>query len=110
VVRAFLDRHTEGKQPLVKDLLQVWAAEVPDESLKKEAQTIVALLSRRIHIPFQSKDFKLQREALLPIDSASGGDRARADEVPYQEPSGTEARPQYTVATGVMCIPPLFKN
>lgn len=41
VSRAYLERHADGKDALIKDLLQVWEAEIPDESLKKEAQTIL---------------------------------------------------------------------
>jgi hypothetical protein len=41
VARAYLERHAEGKEALIKDLLQVWEAEIPDENLKKEAQTIL---------------------------------------------------------------------
>lgn len=41
VARAYLDRHAEGKKELVKDLLGVWAVEIPDETLKKEAKTII---------------------------------------------------------------------
>ncbi len=41
VARAYLDRHGEGKQSLILDLLNVWAAEVPDETLKKEAKAII---------------------------------------------------------------------
>jgi putative DNA methylase len=41
VARAYLDHHGEGKTELVRHLLEVWAAEIPDETLKKEAQTIL---------------------------------------------------------------------
>ena len=41
VARAYLDRHAKGKQSLVLDLLDVWAAEVPDEKLRKEARVIL---------------------------------------------------------------------
>ncbi len=41
VARAYLDRHAEGKYPLVLALLEVWAAEMPDETLQKEARAIV---------------------------------------------------------------------
>jgi putative DNA methylase len=41
VARAYLDRHGEGKTELVRHLLEVWVAEIPDETLKKEAQTII---------------------------------------------------------------------
>jgi hypothetical protein len=41
VARAYLDRHGEGKTELVRHLLEVWAAEIPDDTLKKEAQAII---------------------------------------------------------------------
>ncbi|MCF7668418.1 MAG: DUF1156 domain-containing protein [Verrucomicrobia bacterium] len=41
VARAYLNRHAQEKQGLIKDLLRVWAAELPDETLKKEAQSIL---------------------------------------------------------------------
>lgn len=41
VARAYLDRHADGKNELIKALLEVWSAETPDEQLKKEAQAII---------------------------------------------------------------------
>ncbi len=41
VARAYLDRHGEGKTELIRHLLEVWAAEILDDTLKKEAQTII---------------------------------------------------------------------
>jgi adenine-specific DNA methylase len=41
VTRAYLDRHSEGRQSLITDLLGVWAAEIPDDTLKKEARAIL---------------------------------------------------------------------
>jgi len=41
VARAYLNRHGEGRQDLILDLLYVWAAEMPDEKLRKEAQTLL---------------------------------------------------------------------
>ncbi len=41
VARAYMDRHAEGKQDMIRALLEVWAAEVPDETLKKEAKAII---------------------------------------------------------------------
>ncbi|WP_045216076.1 DUF1156 domain-containing protein [Desulfonatronovibrio magnus] len=41
VARAYLDNHAADKQQLILDLLDVWAAEIPDESLQKEAQGII---------------------------------------------------------------------
>jgi adenine-specific DNA methylase len=41
VARAYLDRHGEGRQSLITDLLGVWAAEIPDDTLKKEARAIL---------------------------------------------------------------------
>ncbi len=32
VARAYLDRHADGKQEVIRALLEVWAAEVPDDS------------------------------------------------------------------------------
>ncbi len=40
-VRAYLDAHANGKQGLVTDLLQVWATEVGDQAMQREAQTIL---------------------------------------------------------------------
>ena len=39
VARAYLNRHADGRQELILDLLYVWAEEMPDEQLRKEAQT-----------------------------------------------------------------------
>lgn len=41
VTRAYLDNHAADKQQLILDLLDVWVAEIPDESLQKEAQGII---------------------------------------------------------------------
>jgi len=41
VARAYMDRHAEGKQDMIRALLEVWAAELPDENLKKEARAII---------------------------------------------------------------------
>jgi hypothetical protein len=41
VARAYLNRHAEGRQDLILDLLHVWAEEMPDEKLRKEAQTLL---------------------------------------------------------------------
>jgi hypothetical protein len=41
VARGYLSRHAEGKEDLIKDLMNVWATEMPDETLRKEAQAIV---------------------------------------------------------------------
>ncbi len=41
VARAYLDRHADGKHEMVRALIEVWAAEIPDESLKKEAKAII---------------------------------------------------------------------
>jgi adenine-specific DNA methylase len=41
VARAYLNRHAEGRQQLILDLLHVWAEEMPDEKLRKEAQTLL---------------------------------------------------------------------
>jgi|LGVE01.1.fsa_nt_gb adenine-specific DNA methylase len=40
VARAYLARHAEGKQVLFKDLVDVWAAEMADENLRKEAKAL----------------------------------------------------------------------
>jgi len=40
VARAYLARHGEGKEGLFKDLVDVWAAEMADENLRKEAQAL----------------------------------------------------------------------
>ncbi len=41
VARAYMDQHAQGKEAVVLDLLGVWAAEIPDEALKKETQGII---------------------------------------------------------------------
>lgn len=41
VARGYLDRHAEGRQDLIRNLLDVWAAEMGDESLRKEAQAML---------------------------------------------------------------------
>src|SRR5262249_49930272 len=41
VARAYLNRHAEGRQELILDLLHVWAEEMPDEKPRKEAQTLL---------------------------------------------------------------------
>ncbi len=41
VARAYMDQHTQGKEAVVLDLLGVWATEIPDEALKKEAHGII---------------------------------------------------------------------
>ncbi|MCF8011660.1 MAG: DUF1156 domain-containing protein [Clostridiales bacterium] len=41
VVRAFLSQHAEGREQLILDLLSVWATEMPDEELRKEAEAIL---------------------------------------------------------------------
>jgi hypothetical protein len=33
--------HAEGRQELILDLLHVWVEEMPDEKLRKEAQTLL---------------------------------------------------------------------
>ena len=38
VARGYLSRYAEGREKRVLDLLQVWAGEMPDENLRKEAQ------------------------------------------------------------------------
>jgi len=40
VARGYLHRHAEGNEDFFKDLLQVWAAEMPEEKLRKEAQAL----------------------------------------------------------------------
>ncbi|MGI6647630.1 MAG: DUF1156 domain-containing protein [Bacillota bacterium] len=40
VARAYLSQHAEGRQPVILDLLSVWAAEMADERLRKEAEAI----------------------------------------------------------------------
>jgi putative DNA methylase len=41
VARAYLDRHAPEKKALIRHLLTVWAAEVPVDSLQKEARAIL---------------------------------------------------------------------
>jgi adenine-specific DNA methylase len=41
VARAYLDRHAPEKKTLIRHLLTVWAAEVPDDTLQKEARAIL---------------------------------------------------------------------
>jgi len=41
VARAYLSRHIEANQDIIKDLLSVWATEMTDEKLRKEAQAMV---------------------------------------------------------------------
>jgi hypothetical protein len=41
VARAYLNRHADGRQDLILDLLYVWAEEMPDEKQRKEAQTLL---------------------------------------------------------------------
>jgi adenine-specific DNA methylase len=41
VARGYLHRHAQGKEDFFKDLLSVWAVEVADEKLKKEAQALI---------------------------------------------------------------------
>ncbi|WP_066640194.1 DUF1156 domain-containing protein [Desulfolucanica intricata] len=41
VARAYLARHAEGREQLILDLLSVWAAEMPDDELRKEAEAIL---------------------------------------------------------------------
>ncbi|MDY6825282.1 MAG: DUF1156 domain-containing protein [Thermodesulfobacteriota bacterium] len=41
VARAYLDRHAPTKHSLIQALLEVWAAEIPDPAIKKEAKAIV---------------------------------------------------------------------
>ena len=40
VARGYLSRHAEGREDRILDLLDVWAAEMPDENLRKEAQAM----------------------------------------------------------------------
>ncbi|KAF1085138.1 DNA methylase [Sporotomaculum syntrophicum] len=40
VARVYLARHAEGREQLILDLLSVWAAEMGDEKLRKEAEAI----------------------------------------------------------------------
>ena len=41
VARAYLNRHADGRQETILDLLHVWAEEMPDEKRRKEAQTLL---------------------------------------------------------------------
>ncbi len=41
VARAYLNRHAGARTGMVRDLLQVWANEVSDEQLQKEAQLVL---------------------------------------------------------------------
>jgi adenine-specific DNA methylase len=41
VVRAYLSQHAVGKEQVILDLLAVWAAEMPDEGLRKEAEAML---------------------------------------------------------------------
>ncbi len=41
MARAYLNRHADGRQELILDLLYVWAEKMPDEQLRKEAQTLL---------------------------------------------------------------------
>jgi len=41
VARGYLNRYAEEKFELIMDLVNVWAAEIPDEAMKKEAQAII---------------------------------------------------------------------
>jgi hypothetical protein len=41
VARGYLSRHGEGKTDLIFNLLHVWATEMPDEKLKKEADAMI---------------------------------------------------------------------
>lgn len=41
VARAYLEQHAENRRALVLDLVGVWAAEVADEALRKEAGSIL---------------------------------------------------------------------
>ncbi len=41
VARAYLDQQAAGKQSRILALLEVWAAEIPEESLQKEARAIL---------------------------------------------------------------------
>jgi len=41
VARGYLSRHAEGREERVLNLLSVWAAEMPDEKQRKEAQAMV---------------------------------------------------------------------
>ncbi|MEA1868426.1 MAG: hypothetical protein U9N19_10085 [Thermodesulfobacteriota bacterium] len=41
VARGYLDRHAEGRQDLIRNLLDVWAVEMSNEGLRKEAQAML---------------------------------------------------------------------
>jgi len=41
VARAYLSRHAEGKENLIKNLINVWASEMTNEDLRKEGNAIV---------------------------------------------------------------------
>lgn len=41
VARAYLANHAEGREQVILDLLSVWAAEMADEALSKEAGAIL---------------------------------------------------------------------
>lgn len=41
VARAYLSRHAEGKENLIKNLINVWASEMTDEDLRKEGNAII---------------------------------------------------------------------
>ena len=41
VARAYLNRHAEGRQALILDLLHVWGEEMGEETLRKDAQTLL---------------------------------------------------------------------
>jgi putative DNA methylase len=41
VARAYLERHAQGRQEKIVDLAQVWAAEAPEDDLRKEARALL---------------------------------------------------------------------
>lgn len=41
VARDYVGRHGEGKEDHVKDLLEVWTAEMPNEDLRKEGRALL---------------------------------------------------------------------
>jgi len=41
VARAYLSQHAGGKEQVILDLLAVWAAEMSDEGLRKEAEAML---------------------------------------------------------------------
>jgi hypothetical protein len=41
VARSYLSRQAEGKEKLIKNLINVWASEMTDEDLRKEGNAIV---------------------------------------------------------------------